>query len=70
MTVDKQLHRALFPYLEGELKPRTFILHWQDGTDQEVVGYGGEQHKALADACRRAGIGGGAIRAMDYWEEK
>lgn len=67
---DKQLHRALLPYLERELTPRTFTLFWQNGTEQEVVGYGGDQAVALADACRRANIGGYAIRALDYWEEE
>jgi hypothetical protein len=49
---------------------RTFILHWLGGKEETVEGEGADQHTALADAFRRAGYGGGAIRALDYWEEK
>ena len=49
---------------------RTFILHWRHGKAQEVKGSGETQLKALANACNNAGIGGGALAALDYWEEK
>jgi len=40
-----------------------FILHWRSGIkDQVVEGYD------IADACNRAGIGQGAIPALDYYE--
>jgi hypothetical protein len=43
---------------------KTYILHWLDGKEEEVQGYD------IADAFRRAGYGGGAINALDYYEEK
>ena len=43
---------------------KKFILFWLDGKTEEVSGYD------IADAFRRAGYGGGAIRALDYYEEK
>lgn len=43
---------------------KTFILHWLDGVDEEVQG------NSISDAFTRAGYGGGAIRALDYYEEK
>lgn len=43
---------------------KTFILHWLDGTTEEVQG------TSISDAFMRAGYGGGAIRALDYFEEK
>lgn len=42
---------------------KKFILHWLDGTHEEVSGYD------IADACRRAGIGAGALPALDWWKE-
>ena len=51
---------------------RTFILHWRAGkpAEQTVKGTGKDQLTALANACTNAGIGRGAIAALDYWEEK
>lgn len=51
---------------------RTFILHWRAGkpATQTVKGTGEDQLKALANACNNAGIGRGALAALDYWEEK
>lgn len=43
---------------------RKFTLHWLGGKTEEVVG------TDIADACRRAGIGAGALPALDYFEEK
>lgn len=40
-----------------------FSLHWLGGKTEEVEG------TDIADACRRAGIGGGALAALDYYEE-
>ncbi len=40
-----------------------FRLHWLDGKTDEVEG------ADIADACRRAGIGRGALAALDYFEE-
>lgn len=39
-----------------------YLLHWKYGEIQEVWG------ETIYDACERAGLGGGAIRALDYWE--
>jgi hypothetical protein len=42
---------------------KKFLLHWLDGKTEEASGV------SIADAFRRAGYGGGAIRALDYYEE-
>ena len=42
---------------------KTFILHWLGGKKEEVKGLD------IADAFRKAGYGGGAIRALDWYEE-
>jgi hypothetical protein len=42
---------------------KKFRLIWRTGNPEEVEGYD------IADAFRRAGYGGGAIRALDYYEE-
>jgi hypothetical protein len=42
---------------------KKFVLHWVHYQAQEVTG------RDIADACNRAGIGNGAIRALDYYEE-
>jgi len=39
-----------------------FRFHWRDGKKHE--GYG----RDVADAFSRLGFGGGAIRALDYYE--
>lgn len=41
-----------------------FKLHWLDGSTQEVEGTN------IATACNNAGIGQGAIRALDYYERQ
>ena len=43
---------------------KKFILHWLDGTQEEVKG------NDIADAFRRAGYGSGAIHALDWYNEK
>jgi len=45
------------------MKIKTFKLHWLHGKTETVEGYD------IADACRRAGIGNGALPALDYHEE-
>jgi hypothetical protein len=42
---------------------KKFRFHWLTGEVEEAEGYD------IADAFRRAGYGGGALRALDYWEE-
>ena len=44
-------------------KLRRFRLYWLDGKTEIVEGDG------PADAMNRAGYGGGAVRALDYYEE-
>jgi len=41
---------------------KTFKLNWRTGKPQFVTG------TDIADACNRAGIGAGALPALDYWE--
>jgi hypothetical protein len=45
------------------MKMKKFIIHWNNKTTTDVEGYD------IADAFRRAGFGGGILRAVDYWEE-
>ena len=42
---------------------KRFKLHWLDGSTTIVNGYD------IKDAFTMAGYGGGAVRALDYWEE-
>jgi len=42
---------------------KRFKLHWLDGKIETVEG------TDINDACMKAGLGQGAMRAMDYWEE-
>ena len=49
----------------GPEPEKTFILHWRGGIkDSTITG------RDIADAVRKAGYGGGAMGALDYWEEK
>lgn len=45
-----------------ELEENQFILHWLDGKTEVIVGNG------IKDAFNRAGLGAGAISALDYYE--
>ena len=51
------------PYCQKEITKHKYIVTWLDKTTTEIEGYD------PADAFRRAGIGAGALRAMDYWKE-
>jgi hypothetical protein len=42
---------------------KTFRLHWLGGKIEIIYG------DNIADAMNRAGIGNGALPALDYWEE-
>jgi len=42
---------------------KTFRIHWIDGKTEEMVGH------SISEAFMLAGYGGGAIRAIDWWEE-
>ena len=42
---------------------KTFRLHWLDGKKELVEG------PDIATAMNNAGIGAGALPALDYWEE-
>lgn len=51
-------------------KIRIFRLYWLTGDTQEVSAPDvGSQHETLAIAMNNAGIGNGALRALDYWRE-
>ena len=43
---------------------KTYILYWLDGKTEEVTG------NSISDAFMRAGYGGGALAALDYYKEK
>lgn len=52
------------------IKIRTFNLYWLTGDVEEVSNPDlGSQFDTLASAMNSAGIGGGALRALDYWKE-
>jgi len=42
---------------------KAFTIHLLHGRKEIVTGHD------ISDACRRAGIGAGALRALNYWEE-
>lgn len=46
------------------MKYFTYILHWLSGKTEEIEGL------SIADAFMRAGYGGGALAALDYYEVK
>lgn len=49
---------------------RIFRLYWLTGEIDHVSFQDlGCQYETLAAAMNKAGIGGGALRALDYWEE-
>jgi hypothetical protein len=41
---------------------KKYTLYWLTGDKEIVNGYD------IADAVRRSGYGGGALRALDFWE--
>ena len=45
-------------------------LHWGDGKVEVLKGWGSNRMEAAADAMNSAGYGGGALRALDYWDAK
>ena len=50
-------------FREMILTDKTFVLHWLDGTTERVSG------PSIGTAFALAGYGGGAIDALDYYEE-
>lgn len=50
-------------FREMILMDKTFVLHWLDGTTERVSG------PSIGTAFALAGYGGGAIGALDYYEE-
>jgi hypothetical protein len=49
---------------------RRFRLHWKFGETQDIeTKHTGTKMESCADAMNNAGIGAGALRALDYWEE-
>ena len=49
----------------GPEPEKTYILHWRGNMRDETI-----TGRDIADALRKAGLGGGAMRALDYWEER
>lgn len=45
------------------MRDKKFRLHWLNGKHQDITG------PDIVTAFHRAGIGRGALRALDYWEE-
>lgn len=58
---DEALELGLF--ISSNIK-RRFLLHWKGSDKPELV-----EGSGPADAMTRAGYGGGAIAALDYYEE-
>ena len=50
--------------LHKKLLDKTFVIHWRDGSKNEVVG------PSIEAAFTAAGYGAGAVGAIDYYEEK
>jgi hypothetical protein len=49
---------------------RHFRLHWLSGKPQDIsTWHDGSRMEAAAAAMNEAGIGAGALGALDYWEE-
>ena len=46
-------------------KDKTFLLIWRTTTSKYQIVTG----RDIAEACNNAGIGGGAIRALDYYAD-
>ena len=58
--------------VSGTLDPivRQFRLHWLSGKPQDITTrHPGSRMEAAAAAMNEAGIGAGALAALDYWEE-
>ncbi len=52
------------------MKTRTFRLFWLTGEIENISGPDlGDQYLTLSNAMSNSGIGGGALRALDYWRE-
>jgi hypothetical protein len=49
---------------------RIFTLYWLDGKTEEVSGEGRTIETSLQAALYAAGYSAGALRALDYWQEK
>ncbi len=49
--------------MADRIEEKTFKLHWLDGPATDIKG------TDIADACRRAGVGNGALLALDYFEQ-
>lgn len=43
---------------------KKFKLHWRCEPKEQII-----EGDSIDDACRRAGIGAGALAVLDYWEE-
>lgn len=50
-------------YRDAVDENKTFFIYWRDGRKQQVVG------RDIADAFTRAGYGGGAINAVDFYKQ-
>lgn len=48
-------------YRDAVEEDKTFYIYWRDGRKQQVVG------RDIADAFSKAGYGGGAINAVDFY---
>lgn len=50
------------------LKRAKVRFHWKGGHVDEGFGVGNDQYEIAADAANKLGYGGGAMRALDYWD--
>ena len=50
-------------YVDAVDENKTFYIYWRDGKKQKMQG------RDIADAFARAGFGGGAINAVDFYKE-
>jgi len=50
-------------YVDAVNENKTFYIYWRDGKKQKMQG------RDIADAFSKAGFGGGAINAVDFYKE-
>jgi len=50
-------------YCDAIEEEKIFYIYWRDGRKQQVVGHD------IADAFSKAGYGGGAINAIDFYKQ-
>ena len=58
-----KLDNMICPHCNKEIKPKRFKFVWRDGKEDVFEG------NNVSDAFTKAGYGGGAMAALDYYKE-